>query len=114
MLPVVAAGAFVGWLVKSARADAKREREVADELDWELRDTLDELSQHVGQNIAVLDAEGNERSGYKGRVHRVLRSKEIVILDVARQNKQHGSNRAQEVEFKVWHVRLDESFVELD
>ena len=113
MLPVIAAALGVGWLVRSARAEAKEERDTASDLVWDLEEIFEELEDLIGNRIAVLDAEGQERANYKGRVHRVSRSKGLVVLDVTRQ-KQHGPARAQEKEFKVWRVRLDESFVELD
>ncbi len=114
MLPVAAAALGIGWLVRAAKAEAKAERDAIDDLAWELEETLEELGKSIGLSIAVLDPDGNERAGYAGRVHNVVHSKGIVVLDVTRQNKPRGSGRAPQKEFKIWRVRLDESYVELD
>jgi hypothetical protein len=114
MLPVIAAGAMLGWLADAARSEAKAERDASSDLAWDLEETLEELEDCVGQSIAVLDADGAERAGYKGRVHKVVHSKGIVVLDVSRSNKKPMPHSAPEKEFKVWRVRLDESFIELD
>lgn len=114
MLPIIAAVAGVGWLVSSARSEAKASRDAASDLEFELHETLEEIENYVGRRIQVLDADGNERSGFKGRVHRVVHSKGIIVLDVTRLNRKREPSQAQEKEFKVWRVQFDESFVELE
>lgn len=114
MLPILAAVAGVGWLVSSARSEAKASRDAASDLDCELQETFDELEDYVGQRIQVLDGDGNERSGLKGRVHKVVKSKGVIVLDVTRLNRKREPNKAQEKEFKVWRVQFDESFIELE
>jgi hypothetical protein len=114
MLPILVAAAGVSWLVKAAFADARTEREVTAQLQRELEETLETLEDCVGKHITVLDADGNERSNYAGRVHRVIHTKGLVILDVSRPQRKHANAGPSRKEFKTWRVMLNESFVELD